>query len=220
MSGDWSSALDAELVRLRARRGWSSTAFARAIDALRYRQPRVPAEEARLDRYVPGWRANLPEDRLAELRVGVSLLPHLVRLANDGVPWHENSDSAAVVADLAANEQHLSAAHRRMLTQLASTPTAPPPAARTAPVPLEQLTAARHWLPQPTPPLFEPPPTVGRHPLTGKWVRAQRNTVAVDGFVVQVFEDPAEVRLWAPTTGRVRGLDPGVWEMRVIQEPQ
>lgn len=67
---------------------------------------------------------------------------------------------------------------------------------------------------------LQPPAPIGRHPLAGQWVRATRNTVEVDGYVVEVLEADAEVRLWAPTTGRVRGLHLEHWDLRVIQDPR
>ena len=166
--------------------------------------------------FLPGWRADLPADEEAALRVGVAMIPVLSAAARAGTPWREHEEAAAIIDALMERVELLSEHHQRDLRRLtgAPEPTRPrpktPEAPATEPTPTADVRNASRW---------KAPRTIGRHPLTGKWVRATRAGVTQDVFVVRVFEDPPSITAWTPNANRSRNLPLAQWELIVIDPP-
>ena len=239
---DWAEDIAAVVAGLRSRGGWSSTAFSRSVLAVHRHPAKTASEQARLDKYMPGWRTCTDEGTLAELRVGVGALPVLARAHAAGYDIAADSTASPLLTALSRHADELAGHHRAALAALVPLQdrrTRPP--GRREPSLGDRLVAAaasqrrastasthrsqtsaprgtRHGY-RPNRKL-EPPAPSGTHPLAGQWVRAAGELITVDVFVVNVSEEAASVKVWAPTTGRTRMMALADWSLTVINDPR
>lgn len=231
---NWAEDIAEMVDGLRGRGGWSSTAFSRTVLATHRNPRKTAAEQGRLDQYMPGWRTDASDGTLEDLRVGVGALSLLARASAAGYDITTDDTARPLIDVLQRHADDLAAHHRATLAALVpitdgrtrkhapqrSTLTeslaaaASPQSKQDAP----RVTTPRKR-PQPTAKL-EPPKPTGRHPLTGRWARATRGTIAMDVFVVTVSEKAAAVKAWSPTTGRSRMLALNEWTLVVIDDPR
>jgi hypothetical protein len=199
---------------------------------------KTDAQQARLDRFMPGWRTDADDATLETLRVAVGALPVLASASAAGYDITADQVAGPLIQALRRHADDLAPQHRAALAAMVRMPdgrTRKPE--RQQPTLSERLRAvtvsngapeqvgrpaAAAKDPQVRRPSrnLVPPSPVGAHPLTGRWVRATKGAVSVEVFVVTVVESAAAVKAWTPTTGRSRLMPLADWNLVIVDDPR